>query len=68
MENCVHQMYSSFGFLKKFGFVECKNLGKINRKSKNVPNHENSMENCAHQMYKYFGFVEKFDFVVSTKL
>jgi len=40
-------MYSSFGFLKKFRFVECKNLGKINGKSKNVPNHENSMENCA---------------------
>ena len=48
MENCVHQMYNLFGFVKKFEFVECTNLGKINGKSKNVPNQENSMENCAH--------------------
>ena len=67
MENYVHQMYNSFGFVKKFEFVECTNSGKIDGKSKNVPNHENSMENCAHQMYKYFGLVEKFDFIVSTK-
>ena len=67
MENCVHQMYNSFRFVKRFEFVECTNLGKIDRKSKNVPNHENSMENCAQQMYKYFRLVEKFDFIVSTK-
>ena len=56
-----------FEFVKKFELVECRNSEKIDGKSMNVPNRENSMENCVHQMYKYFGLVEKFDFVESTK-
>ena len=62
MENYVHQMYRSFGFVKKFEFVECTNLGEIDGKSMNVPNIKG-----VHKIYRQFGFVEKFDFVESTK-
>ena len=51
MENFVHQMYRSFGFLKKFKFVKCTNWRKLDGKLMNVPNRENSMENCVHLMY-----------------
>ena len=67
MENFVHQMHRSFGFVKKFKFVECTKSLKFNGKSMNVPNHENSMENCVHQMYRYSGLVEKFGFVENSK-
>ena len=67
MENCVHQVHRSFGFVKKFEFIVCTKLLKFYGKSMNVPNRENSRENCVHQMYKYFGLVEKFDFVESSK-
>ena len=49
-------------FVKKFKLVECKNSGKINGKSMNVPNREG-----VHKMYRLSRLVEKFDFVESTK-
>ena len=49
-------------FLKKFELVECRNLGKIDGKSMNIPNREG-----VHKMYKQSRLVEKFDFVESTK-
>ena len=67
MENCVHQMHRSFGFVKELEFVECTKSLKFYGKSMNVPNRENSMENCVHQMYRYSELVEKFDFVESSK-
>ena len=48
--------------LKKFKLVECKNSGKIDGKSMNVPNGDG-----VHKMYRQFRLVEKFDFVESTK-
>ena len=42
-------------------------LEKFDRKSMNVPNHENLMENCVHQMYRQSGLVEQFDFIKNTK-
>ena len=40
-------MYRSFGFVKKFKFVECTNSKKIDGKSINVPNCEG-----VHKMYR----------------
>ena len=51
-----------FEFVKKFEIVECRNSGKIDGKSMNVPNHEG-----VHKMYRQSRLVEKFDFVESTK-
>ena len=47
---------------KTFGLVECRNWGKIDGKSMNVPNREG-----VHKMYRWSRLVEKFDFVESTK-
>ena len=55
---CLEQ----FKFVKKFELVECRNSGKINGKSMNVPNREG-----VHKMYRQSRLVEKFDFVESTK-
>ena len=51
-----------FKFVKKFELVECRNSGKIDAKSMNVPNCEG-----VHKMYRQSRLVEKFDFVESTK-
>ena len=51
-----------FEFVKKFELVECRNYGKIDGKSINVPNREG-----VHKMYRQSRLVEKFDFVESTK-
>ena len=51
-----------FEFVKKFELVECKNSGKINGKSMNVPNRVG-----VHKMYRQSRLIEKFDFVESTK-
>ena len=50
-----------FEFVKKFELVECRNLGKIDTKSMNIPNLEG-----LHKMYRQSRLVEKFDFVEST--
>ena len=55
---CLEQ----FKFVKKFELVECRNSGKIDGKSINVPNPEG-----VHKMYKQSRLVEKFDFIDSTK-
>ena len=47
---------------KKFELFECRNLGKIDEKSMNIPNREG-----VHKMYRQFRLVEKFNFVESTK-
>ena len=41
---------------KKFELVECRNSGKIDGKSMNIPNREG-----VHKMYKQSRLVEKFD-------
>ena len=51
-----------FEFVKKFELVECRNLGKNDGKSMDVPNREG-----VHKMYRQSRLVEKFDFVESTK-
>ena len=60
-------MYRSFGFVKKFKFVECTKSWKFDGKLMNVSNRENSMENCVYKMYRWSKIVEKFDFDESTK-
>ena len=51
-----------FKFVKKFEIVECRNLGKIDGKSMNIPSREG-----VHKMYRQSRLVEKFDSVESTK-
>ena len=55
-------MYRLFGFVKKFEFIECTNLGEIDGKSMNVPNIKG-----VHKIHRQSELVEKFDFVESRK-